>query len=50
MTEISPVGVADNTEERAPRPGRERAALRGGESGPRSKAERELLEALRAKR
>jgi len=50
MTEISPVGVADGAEERAPRPGRERAALRGGETSPRSKAERELLEALRAKR
>ncbi len=48
MTEIKT--VAESAEEAAPRPGRERAALRGGEAGPRSKAERELLEALRAKR
>jgi hypothetical protein len=48
MTEIKP--MADAAEEPAPRAGRERAALRGGEAGPRSKAERELLEALRAKR
>jgi hypothetical protein len=48
MTEIKP--IAESAEEPAPRPGRERAALRGGEAGPRSKAERELLEALRAKR